>query len=560
MKIINKIGFVLAVLVFALGLSVLPIQAEEEEELTSYVFDCSWTHTYTYLGKEYVVVHGQPAREILGKDVKVFSFGYIDHNTGNVSFSVYAFSPYPIIYSGSSSGNRFVDVDGEKVYYYQFHGFGTHIDFSRGDLLTYEGIPNLTLYSEERDLSAIAENIAQEMAAAGFYDYDDSEWIHEPEFKPDISGAKSAGFSLSDVKFSRDEDYFYASWSGLTDYLGNEDVSKDFVFVSAGFYNSGISVSKDVGYFYLSDGFLKIPFSKLSNYENDVLSMIKLVPYHYAGSDQSILYKGQSASTYFNDLFFDDEWSTYYDPNCFLVNPNMSYTKGNSALSGTVSAFMGKELNNGFYSYSSRNMKYLLTWESVNTAYEADLSLSHMRIDIVCNDQEYVFSDSAYSLSSKKVDLSLENILLFLQEQGIQPVIESFSIKYTPYYMVGRKTYHGRSIRFIVEANSAGILQVSQDDDSLGEDSDYTDVDIVQPDDLPIVIPGFTDDESFEFDFSYDADNMFKNFFNSLRSLISYCGQIPALVNKVFSFLPSAYGDMIVIILAACFIMRLLGR
>ena len=126
--------------------------------------------------------------------------------------------------------------------------------------------------------------------------------------------------------------------------------------------------------------------------------------------------------------------------------------------------------------------------------------------------------------------------------------------------MVDRKTYHGKSIRFIVEANSAGVLQISQGDDSFENDSDYFDVDIVQPDDLPVVIPGFTDDKSFEFDFSYDADNMFKNFFNSLRSLISYCGQIPALINKVFSFLPSVYGDMIVIILAACFIMRLLGR
>lgn len=553
MKFLNKIIVLLAGLVFALGLTVLPIQAEEDQN-DSYSFALSGSYPDDIIYSMDILVEG--------RDVKFYTFECRDMEKGYFESSLYAFSPFPFTISqnmGSpKTASTFISVGDTKVYYSPVWGVAGGGDPSAWFVL---GFPNRTVFDAYTvGFQNLPQDIAREMAAAGFYDYDDSEWIHEPEFKPDISGAKSAGFSLSDVKFSRDEDYFYASWSGLTDYLGNDNTSKDFVFVSAGFYNSGISVSKDVGYFHLSDGFLKIPFSKLSNYENDILSMIKLVPYHYAGPDQSILYRGQSASSYFNDLFYDDEWSTYYDPDCFLVNSNMSYTKGNSALSGSVSAFMGKELNNGFYSYSSRNMKYLLSWESVNTAYEADLSLSHMRIDIVCSGQEYVFSDSDYPLSSGKVDLSLENILLFLQEQGIQPVIESFSIKYTPYYMVGRKTYHGRSIRFIVEANSAGILQVSQDDDSLGEDSDYSDIDIVQPDDLPIVIPGFTDDESFEFDFSYDADNMFKNFFNSLRSLISYCGQIPALINKVFSFLPSVYGDMIVIILAACFIMRLLGR
>lgn len=420
---------------------------------------------------------------------------------------------------------------------------------------TYQG----KSYLYVNDLGNIKLFSSRAAAMAFFENGDDSGWLNKPKFEPDTSCAGSSDFSLSDVEFWNDDTYFYASWSGLTDYLGCEDISADFVFVCAGFYTSHISTTRDVGYYHLSDGFLKIPFSELTYYDSE-LSMIKLVPYHYAGFEQSKLYKGKSSSSYFNDLFYDDEWGTLYDPDCYIVNPAMNFTKGTSALNGTLSTFMGVELSNGFYSYSSRNMKYTFLWDGVNTSYEADLALSHMQIDIVCNDREFTFSDSGYSLSAGSVEITLQDILSFLQDNGVQPVVESFSIKYTPYYIIGRKTYHGRSCRFVVQANSSGVLQVSQADDSFDNDSDYSDIDVVSPSDLPIVVPGFTDNDSFEFDFSYDADNMFKNFFNSLRSLVSYCGQLPALINKVFSFLPDVYGNMIVIILAACFVMRLLGR
>lgn len=493
-----------------------------------------------------------------GKDFRIYSFRQTDAVNGTFSSGCYVFSPEPFYverYGVRSFFDTPFEVDGNVIYYCSIGGWSSSAKDEQYTNLS--GFQNLNYCPGSP--SDNAKKIAEEMARAGYYDYDDSGWVTD-KLEPDTSGAKSADFSLADVKFWKDDSYFYASWSGLTEYFENEDISNDFISVSAGFYNSGISVSKSIGYFYLKDNSLKIPLSKLANYENDELSMIKLVPYHYAGSGHSELYKGKSSTTYFNDLFYDDEWGTYYDSECFIVNPKMSYTKGTSALSGTLSTFMGKELSNGMYSYSSRNMNYTFLWESVNTSIEADLSLSHMRIDIVCDNREYVFSNSGYLLSSGSIEISLQEILSLLQDNDVKPVIESFSIKYTPYYTIGRKTYHGQSVRFIVQANSAGILQISQGDDSFNENSDYSDVDIVPPDDLPIEIPGFTDDESFEFDFIYDSDNMFKNFFNSLKSLISYCGQIPFLVNKVFSFLPSIYGNMIVVILAACFVMRLLGR
>lgn len=566
MKIVDKFALTLFCLTFALVIPMLRVQAAEDiADVNLIEREVCWTVTlensydskvYTFGGNPYVVS---------GEGLRIYSFGFIDDVSGNIRFDIFAFSPGSIKKDGDIilSNLKSVNIDGSIVNYVSLDNFSTRLK-TENDRYgwinpVWSGFPNLTMYSETKDFNFIAKGIAEDMARAGYYDYDDSGWVTD-KLEPDTSGAKSADFSLADVKFWKDDSYFYASWSGLTEYFENEDISNDFISVSAGFYNSGISVSKSIGYFYLKDNSLKIPLSKLANYENDELSMIKLVPYHYAGSGHSELYKGKSSTTYFNDLFYDDEWGTYYDSECFIVNPKMSYTKGTSALSGTLSTFMGKELSNGMYSYSSRNMNYTFLWESVNTSIEADLSLSHMRIDIVCDNREYVFSNSGHLLSSGSIEISLQEILSLLQDNDVKPVIESFSIKYTPYYTIGRKTYHGQSVRFIVQANSAGILQISQGDDSFNEDSDYSDVDIVPPDDLPIEIPGFTDDESFEFDFIYDSDNMFKNFFNSLKSLISYCGQIPFLVNKVFSFLPSIYGNMIVVILAACFVMRLLGR
>lgn len=438
MKISNRILLSLICLIVALVFPMLQIQAADQvvnDKSDSLEFHCTWYLHFKEQDKIYT--YGDVSKVVYGRDLRKYSLAYIDSLSGNYRFLIFVTSPAPIEYSGSTSDNKRVEVNGNVVYYLFIDGIESGLDLDNQSL-TWSGIPNLTMYSETKDLNSIATGIAEDMARAGYYDYDDSEWATD-KFGPDITDAR------------------------------------------------------------------------------------------------------------------------FYDPDCYLVNPVMNYTKGTSALSGTLSTFMGIKLNNDFYSYSSRNMKYTFLWDYVNTSFETDLSSSYMHIDIICNDQVYFFSDFD-CLSSGNVEITLQDILSFLKDNGVQPVIESFSIRYTPFYKIELKTYYGRSVRFFVKANSSGILQESQGDDLYGSNSDYFDSDIVSPGDLPVKIPGFTDDESFEFDFSYDSDSMFKNFFISLKSLISYCGQIPVLVNKVFSFLPDAYGNMIVIVLAACFIMRLLGR
>lgn len=176
MKISNRILLSLICLIVALVFPMLQIQAADQvvnDKSDSLEFHCTWYLHFKEQDKIYT--YGDVSRVVYGRDLRKYSLAYIDSLSGNYRFLIFVTSPAPIEYSGSTSDNKRVEVNGNVVYYLFIDAIESGLDLDNQSL-TWSGIPNLTMYSETKDLNSIATGIAEDMARVGYYNYDDSEW------------------------------------------------------------------------------------------------------------------------------------------------------------------------------------------------------------------------------------------------------------------------------------------------------------------------------------------------------------------------------------------------
>ena len=149
-------------------------------------------------------------------------------------------------------------------------------------------------------------------------------------------------------------------------------------------------------------------------------------------------------------------------------------------------------------------------------------------------------------------------------EEGVfsfPTVTDGYKIRYTPYYKTSSGVYYGKPIIVSVSGNATTETITELNGDYLDEINPPEFVDKTPTDwfenttlwDNVEYIKDHSEDD-------IDLDNLTFNFFKMLKAVINACGQFPALVTTVFSFLPSDISKLLVISLSLIIILRILGR
>lgn len=156
----------------------------------------------------------------------------------------------------------------------------------------------------------------------------------------------------------------------------------------------------------------------------------------------------------------------------------------------------------------------------------------------------YVYSTEDYFWKDRYFSLTSAEIYMFLKEKGTGDGVFNY-IKLTPYYETDTGIFYGRSV--FVDFNDPK-------NPTEGTGDTPSDIPVATPTPVPID-PSIPDTNE-----ELDIDGMLKSFFNMLKALVAYSGQIPILVNQIFGFLPPVYTSMIVVALGVAIILRLIGR
>lgn len=527
MKIINKIGFVLAGLFFALVFSVLPILAAEDQT-SSYTFNLSGSsNDHVFDSKEIVV---------MGGDVKFYSFRI--ENTGGIV--LYAFSPSSFSYSVDSGSSisvfTSVSIGDSKVYYKQLYSMTSSNDS------VYVGFPNLNIVSGH---FPNIKDIAEEMAAAGFYDYDDSEWATDRE--------QYNYFSLSGFQC---DDSISASWSGvLTDsQLIKNHVDDVEVVVSPSFLlilDPGESYEKfkepESLVLPLSGNFKRSydSFFDGNPYKGRALLTLDFYPRYYDSATGN-MYRGDSISVRFDskgkitDIDLpESSLIPVYDPGCYFDSP--------ASTTITIPGSLWKTF---------------FRWNKVVTSYV--YKSNYIAVDIGYDGNWYPYSNDDF-FSSTSLSLTFDQVAVFVTDLVPDAVLSGYKLRFTPYYKTSAGSYYGKPIVVSVsnDGKSESITEVDGDyldDTKLPDYIDKTPTDWFDDSTLWDNVEHVTDHIKDDLDGTVDLDNLSFNFFKMLKSVINACGQFPALVATVFSFLPADISRLLVISLSLIIIMRILGR
>lgn len=343
MKILNRFLLSLVCLIVALVLPMFQVQAAEDTITTdqSQSVSKSFCSVYSFAGYEY----GKISRTVTAEGLRVYSFGWheVHNNSFSVQFVTYAFSSSCDIFMSSVPPGKpeiteklkpqSVTIDGKTVYFVPLDGLlgGYDGDFSS---FQYTDVPNLTMYSEQKDLSLIAQGIAEDMARAGYYDYDDSEWATD---RPSYDSGKlqfssSLGY-LQGVQYKNvtPTDVFpYQIYSQISWDNSNDDFKNAYVQFAADMtYKVGAKIYSETMSIFNS---YSIPYSdgKYTFLMSDVLSgsvvgsnatikkvdnyYVRLVKYDRESS--SFLYGGWTRINTNNftidTIAFDEENQDYY--------------------------------------------------------------------------------------------------------------------------------------------------------------------------------------------------------------------------------------------------------
>lgn len=172
-----------------------------------------------------------------GKDFRIYSFRQTDAVNGTFSSGCYAFSPKPFYverYGVRSLFDTPFEVDGNVIYYCSIGGWSSSAKDEQYTNLS--GFQNLNYCSGSP--SDNAKKIAEEMARAGYYDYDDSKWVtdKEPSYDPGkLHFSSSLGY-LQKVQYRNltPTDVFpYQIYSQITWDTSNEKFKNAYVQFAA---------------------------------------------------------------------------------------------------------------------------------------------------------------------------------------------------------------------------------------------------------------------------------------------------------------------------------------
>lgn len=485
-----------------------------------------------------------------GEDFRIYSFRQTDAVNGTFSSGCYVFSPEPFYverYGVRSLFDTPFEVDGNVIYYCSIGGWSSSAKDEQYTNLS--GFQNLNYCPGSP--SDNAKKIAEEMARAGYYDYDDSEWATDRE--------QFSYFSLSGFQC---DDSVSASWNGiLTDSQLIKDHVKDIeVVVSPSFFLI-LEPGEKYQEFPEPESYL-IPinqsfkrtydsFFEGNPYKGRALLTLDFYPRFYDSSTGNT-YRGNSISVKFDvkgkitDVDFpESSLIPVYDSGCYFDSP----------ASTTVIDSVGTQ-------------KTFFRWNKVFTSYV--YKSNYIVVDIGYKGKWYSYSsDDFFSFNS--ISLTWKQVKDFLSdyiEEGFLtfPVVtDGYKIRYTPYYKTSSGVYYGKSIIVSVSGNATTESITEVDGDYLDTTNppdfvDKTPTDWFEDTSIWDNVEHVTDHIKDDIEGNVNLDNLSFNFFKMLKAVINACGQFPTLVATVFSFLPTDISRLLVISLSLIIILRILGR
>lgn len=515
MKLLNKIGFVLVGLIVVLGLPMLQVWAEEDSTVKDYyLYQTFHTTNGSDWNSSFTSDYSGPLYFVQGSN---YPYGF-DKN-GNLML---------LNLDNGFVGSVFRDGNlySSKFYLYSDNAHGFEIDSISTDT-------NVPIFTSVAALQSYIES------------GDDSGWINKPD--PEEFNY----FSLSGFQY---DDSISASWSGIqTDLqLIKNHVNDVEVVVSPSFFlilEPGENYEK-----FKEPESLVIPLSgsfkgsydsffEGNPYKGRALLTLDFYPRYYDSATGN-MYRGDSISVMFDakgkitDVDFPEaSLIPVYDPGCHFDSP----------ASSTV------DVSGAFH-------KTFFRWNKVVTSYV--YKSNYIAVDIGYDGKWYPYSIDEFFFSSNSISLTYAQVSAFLNSYDLDfSFADAYKIRYTPYYKTSSGVYYGKPI--IVSDRSKSITEVDGDYLDGSKIPNYIDIsptDWFEDSTLWDNVEYVTDHIKDDLDGAVDLDNLSFNFFKMLKSVIDACGQFPALVATVFSFLPSDISKLLVISLSLIIIMRILGR
>lgn len=265
-----------------------------------------------------------------------------------------------------------------------------------------------------------------------------------------------------------------------------------------------------------------------------------------------------------------------YDPDCYFTDFSSScsdYDRYGKFLDFGKTAFQECDIYTFFVSASgfshsydvvSRDVKVYVTYPGgLSSGYEVDF------------DTYGFFNGSGFAF-----DITLGKLRKLCGFSAVQAKGDNdiFTLKFVPYYSSGDNRYYGNASVVEIDFKLKGTYQ------EVGDPGNYNnprkelipEVDIsggdagggsggntpTEADKNTILsfIKGFFELMAALFQESVKFLKQLPSFLKSMWSLIDLVGQFPAMVSKVFSFLPSVYSTMLVGGLALAILLRIFGR
>ena len=555
MKNYIKFLVLMAAFLFLVSVSVLKVNAEETgEKETENTNKYSYTVVYNYTADNYGInANAVYTYKIYSEKPVYIYYRYTDEP-----------ATYPEFFCGDLE-NIDEYFGGTYGYNFSYSGFVKYGNGTTGipktlytSAFVYKGVTRYTITTDCPIFSS--REAMQNYIKTG----DESGWINKPE---DI---KYDNFYL--LGFQCDSS-IRASWQGINTDL-DIDLAKVEIQVKPTYYFMLESGEEEQAF--SSPGTISVPYIDGSFYKS-YSDYYKNNP--YAGRSELYLtftpvYKENSAT------------AAYYGRSIIVViDKNGEITDLNSGAS-TVPVY-----DNDFYLLNFTSVSEFHNFgDSFIYAYWTGSSIdstveylySDIKIQLYCNDgvfdsqlQDSSFkwidykTDDIFSINSKTIKFNLTVLADYCNSQGYYWGKKNYRGNYTnevirliPYYVTRDGTYYGRAVEISLSALGGVKSTMQVEGDVLSEDSDYLDrkdlTDDYYTDHSPIgdlvddIISGNTAD--------MDINSLTFNFFALLKTMLQACGQFPALVANVFSFLPGYYSSMLIVGLGLIILLRILGR
>lgn len=207
-------------------------------------------------------------------------------------------------------------------------------------------------------------------------------------------------------------------------------------------------------------------------------------------------------------------------------------------------------------SYSKYNNSFYIGWDDVSYNSSNKIVSNWIKVDFVNSIWQSVGFSTDFYWSDKFMIIDYEAI-----EHSLRRTDDTtpLYIKLTPYYKTENGLFYGHSFSLELDGKKVVGEYESTGDPFFGDVSAGDSLLKPVEKEDPIFVGGVTDDESSD-NQTFDFENIFSNFIALIKSFLNSAGQVPALVNRVFSFLPSSFSSMITVALSIVVILRIIGR